>query len=176
MKLELEQGPHKSSGWWKNLYAISVHPPSHTHTSTLKNNPRVGSPGCGGDEISVCCLLCEEHVVSVFTVSSLKTVLILLLQWFGLSLFLFGLGLNLIHLTILSPPLMNSSVAVWTHWTAGTHINTLWVCLLKAGCQIVLWTKGTEFRGMRLGSEILILSLPLFIGSWHWDRAQYCVR
>lgn len=84
-----------------------------------------------------------------------------LLQWFGLSLFLFGLGLNLIYLTILSPPLMNSSVAVWTHWTPGTHINTLWVCLLKAGCQIVLWTKGTEFRGMRLGSAILILSLFL---------------
>jgi len=53
----------------------------------------------------------EEHVVSVFIVSSLKTVFdFSLLQWF--SLFLFGLGLNLIHFTILSPPLMNSSVAV----------------------------------------------------------------
>lgn len=86
----------------------------------------------------------------------------------GLSLLLlFGLGLNLIHLTILSPPLMNSSVAVWTRWTAGAHINTLWVCLLKAACQIVLWTGGTEFRGMRLGGEIWICSPPLlFIGSW----------
>lgn len=62
----------------KSLCYISALPRhTHTHTSTLKNNPRVGSPGCGGDEISVCCLLCEEHVVSVFTVSSLKTVLIL---------------------------------------------------------------------------------------------------
>lgn len=34
------------------------------------------------------------------------------LQCCRLSHFLFGLGLNLIHLTILSPPLMNSSVAV----------------------------------------------------------------
>lgn len=93
-----------------------------------------------------------------------------LLQRLVPSLFLFGLSLNLIHLTILSPPLMNSSVGVWTPWTPGTHINTLWVCLLKAGCQIVLWTKGAEFRGMRLGSEIL--SLSLFSGSWHTDCTQ----
>lgn len=145
---------------------VQKRPPLHTRT--LKNKPCAGSPGGGGgaDEITACCLLCEEHVVSVSSVSSLKTVLIL---WHsGLSLLLlFGLGLNLIHLTILSPPLMNSSVAVWTRWTAGAHINTLWVCLLKAGCQIVLWTGGTEFRGMRLGSEILIFSPSLlFIGSW----------
>lgn len=96
--------------------------------------------------VSGTCCICIHSVITKDSFDSF-------LQCCRLSLFLFGLGLNLIHLTILSPPLMNSSVAVWTHWTAGTHINTLWVCLLKAGCQIVLWTKGTQFlKETRLGS------------------------
>lgn len=88
-----------------------------------------------------------------------------ILQCCRLSHFLFGLGLNLIHLTILSPPLMNSSVAVWTHWTAGAHINTLWVCLLKAGCQIVLWTKGTCFLGEWDLTDFDPFSLLLVLGA-----------
>lgn len=118
--LDFQLSAHKSSCRWKNLYVFECvqqcPSPLHTHTysHTLKNKPCAGSPdgsGSGADEITACCLLCEEHVVSVSSVSSLKTVLILWRS--GLSLLLlFGLGLNLIHLTILSPPLMNSSVAV----------------------------------------------------------------
>lgn len=64
------------------------------------------------DKKILCCLLCKDHVVFVFIVSSLQTVLIFSPSVVQTEHFLFGLGLNLIHLTILSPPLMNSSVAV----------------------------------------------------------------
>lgn len=113
-----------------------------------------------------CCFFCIRSVITEDSFDSF-------LQCCRLSRFLFGLGLNLMHLTILSPPLMNSSVAVWTHWTAGAHINTLWVCLLKAGCQIVLWTKGTRFfREMRLDRFWFFLS---FIGPWRSDSTRYLV-
>lgn len=113
-----------------------------------------------------CCFFCIRSVITEDSFDSF-------LQCCRLSRFLFGLGLNLIHLTILSPPLMNSSVAVWTHWTAGAHINTLWVCLLKAGCQIVLWTKGTRFfREKRLDRFWFFLS---FIGLWRSDSTWYLV-
>ena len=67
--------PHKSSGYLssgKFLYVVLMHP----HPFSLNNKPRAERPGCSSDEIRICCLLCWEHVVSVFIVSSLKTVLI----------------------------------------------------------------------------------------------------
>lgn len=53
-----------------SCYSISV----RHHPSSL--NDRDERPGCSSDEITICCLLSSEHVVSVVIVSSLKTILI----------------------------------------------------------------------------------------------------